>query len=229
MRILDLFCGAGGAAMGYHRAGFEVVGVDINPQPNFPFKFIQGDAVEYLQEHGSEFDAIHASPPCQVHSVLAHLARKTHKDFIPATREALIATGKPYVIENVPGAPLISPIVLCGTMFNLGVRDAQLRRHRLFETNWEMLPPPPCDHRGRTIGIFGSKARDTAEEKRHYSKDKETRGKPPASILFSLKDAQEAMGVDWMSAKELSQSIPPAYTEFIGKQIPHSSGGKQNK
>lgn len=218
MKLLDLFCGAGGAGYGYHLAGFDVVGVDIEPQPNYPFEFVQGDALEYLKLHGDRFDAIHASPPCQTYSVLSHLARKTHKALVPETRELLLETGKPYVIENVPGAPLINPIVLCGTMFGLQTSDgAQLRRHRLFETSIDiLLLVPPCGHTGRTIGIFGDKARDTGEEKRHYSKPKETRGAPPETILFSLEEARKAMGVDWMSYKELSQAIPPAYTKYIG-------------
>ena len=220
MRLLDAFCGAGGAAIGYHRAGFEVVGVDIAPQPHFPFEFHQGDALEYIREHGHEFDVIHTSPPCQVHSVLSHLARPGHKDYIPQTRKALRKSGKIYVIENVPGAPLIRPIMLCGTMFGLEAPDgAQLRRHRLFETNIGFVLTMPCEHGGYTIGIFGDKARDTGAEKRHYTQPKETRGGPPDDILFSLEDAQCAMGIDWMSFKELSQAIPPAYTEWIGRYI----------
>lgn len=217
LKLLDLFCGAGGAGMGYHQAGFEVTGVDIVAQPRYPFRFIQADALEYLALHGSEFDAIHASPPCQVYSALAHLARKTHKGLIPEARELLIKSEKPFVIENVPGAPLRNPTILCGTMFGLSTSDgAQLRRHRLFETSFAVLLTPPCRHAGRTIGIFGSKGRDTGEEKRHYSKPKEDRGAPPDSILFPLEEAQLAMGIDWMNYKELSQAIPPAYTKFIG-------------
>lgn len=223
MRLLDLFCGAGGAAMGYHRAGFdEIVGVDNRPQKNFPFEFVQADALEYCAEYGHEFDVIHASPPCQVHSALKLFAGREHRDLIPATRAALDRTGKLYIIENVPGAPLINPIMLCGTSFGLQTScGALLRRHRLFETNFDILPAPPCHHiKGRrTIGIFGNKARDTAAEKRHYSKPKETRGGPPDTILFTLEDARAAMGISWMKFTELSQAIPPAYTEWIGKKI----------
>jgi DNA (cytosine-5)-methyltransferase 1 len=222
MRLLDLFCGAGGAGMGYHRAGFEVVGVDINPQPHYPFEFHQADALEYLAAHGQEFDAIHASPPCQRYSVLAHLARKSHKAMIPQVRKALIEIMKPFVIENVPGAPLHNPIQLCGTSFGLiASNGAQLRRHRLFETNFPVGIIPPCAHNknGATIGIFGDKARDTGEEKRHYSKPKQTRGRPPETILFTHEDAGQAMGIDWMNIHELSQAIPPDYTEFIGRQL----------
>lgn len=207
--------------MGYHRAGFtEIVGVDIEPQPRYPFAFVQADALEYLANHGHEFDVIHASPPCQVHSVLSHLAGKHHLDLIPDTRRVLKQTGKLYIIENVPGAPLINPFTLCGTGFGLKTQDgARLKRHRLFETNFDILLVPPCAHQGRTIGVFGDKARDTAEEKRHYGKSKETRGQPPDSILFSLEDARCAMGIDWMNFKELAQAIPPAYTEWIGQRI----------
>jgi len=212
--------------MGYHRAGFEVVGVDIAPQPHFPFEFHQGDALDFIREHGREFGVIHASPPCQVHSVLSHLARPSHKDYIPQTRKALRKSGKVYVIENVPGAPLIRPIMLCGTMFGLASPDgAQLRRHRLFETNAGFVLTPPCAHNGRTIGIFGDKARDTGAEKRHYTQPKETRGGPPDDILFTLEDAQYAMGIDWMNFKELSQAIPPAYTEWLGRRILEADRG----
>lgn len=204
--------------MGYHRAGFdEIVGIDINPQTRFPFTFIQDDALEYCRKYGQTFDAIHASPPCQVHSVLSHLARKTHKDMIPATRALLLKTGKPYIMENVPGAPLLKPIMLCGTLFGLITEcGAQLRRHRLFETSFDIFPVPQCAHSGRTIGIFGDKARDTAAEKRHYSKARDGRAKPQG-IKFTLNDARRAMGIDWMNFKGLSQAIPPAYTEFIGR------------
>lgn len=222
MKLLDLFCGAGGAAVGYHRAGFtEIVGVDIEPQPRYPFEFVQADALEYVAEHGSKFDVIHASPPCQVHSVLAHLARPNHKDYIPETRKLLRFIARPYIIENVPGAQLKNPLVLCGTMFGLQTNcGAQLRRHRLFETSLNVLfLTPPCIHNGRTIGIFGDKARDTAAEKRHYSQPAGTRGVPPDNILFTMEDACQAMGIDWMTRAELSQAIPPAYTSWLGRQL----------
>ncbi len=225
MRLLDLFCGAGGAAVGYHRAGFEdITGVDIKPMPRYPFEFVQGDALEYVIEHGAEFDVIHASPPCQMHSRLSHLAGPEHKDYIPETRRLLVDSGTIYVIENVPGAPLINPFMLCGTMFGLRTSNgAQLRRHRLFEANFDVILVPPCNHNGRTIGIFGDKARDTGAEKRHYSQSIETRGEPPNNILFTYEDACNAMGMDWANIRELSQAIPPAYTEFIGRRILETS------
>jgi DNA (cytosine-5)-methyltransferase 1 len=141
MRLLDLFCGAGGAAMGYYRAGYtEIVGVDIHPQKRYPFTFVQGDALEYLAAHGHEFDLIHASPPCQAYSRARMLQGNDHPDLVGPTRELLIASGKPYIIENVVGAPLINPIRLTGTMFGL-----LTVRPRLFESNLPipMLLEPP--------------------------------------------------------------------------------------
>ena len=223
-RLLDLFSGAGGAAMGYHRAGFEVVGVDHRPQKNYPFAFVQADALEYCAEHGHEFDAIHASPPCQAHSSMRtmHNAR-AHDDLVGPTRDLLQRLGKPYVIENVPGAPLPGAIVLCGTMFGLGWEDAELRRHRLFESNILMLAPS-CMHgqrasvvgvygghlrnrRRRTIGVYGEGVRDSGRKMDRGVAD------------FSVEEGRAAMGIDWMTIAELCQAIPPAYTEWVGRQL----------
>lgn len=221
-RLLDLFCGAGGAAKGYHDAGFEVVGVDINPQPRYPFEFIQGDA---LAADTRGFDAIHASPTCQAHTSLKTMYNaKPHLDLIPETRAKLIASGLPYAIENVVGAPLLHPIMLCGTAFGLGVEDAELRRHRLFETSFPIIFVPQCAHgsrdtigvygghvrnrrRARTIGVYGEGCRD--------SRRKFDKGVPD----FAIGQGREAMGIDWMTIAELSQAIPPAYTQFIGEQL----------
>uniref|UniRef100_A0AAU8GRC0 DNA methyltransferase n=1 Tax=Mycobacterium phage TwoPeat TaxID=3158882 RepID=A0AAU8GRC0_9CAUD len=134
MRILDLFSGAGGAGAGYRRAGFEVVGVDIDPQPNYPYEFHQGDALKYLLEHHQEFDAFHASPPCQAFTNAQKIRGNEHPDYVTATRAAFDLIGKPWVIENVPGAPLILPIELCGCMFP----GLKTYRPRLFELNWEL-------------------------------------------------------------------------------------------
>jgi DNA (cytosine-5)-methyltransferase 1 len=206
-RLLDLFCGAGGAAVGYHRAGFEVVGVDIKPQKHYPFEFHQADALEYLAEHGREFDAIHASPPCQAFTTLARMWNaKKHESLVEPTREALVASGRPFVIENVVGAPLVAPVLLCGTMFGLGTERAQLRRHRLFETSFPVGLTPTHQHVGRVIGVYGNKSRDRRRAN-GGSKD------------FPNEDAKMAMGIDWMTRAELSQAIPPAYTEWIGKQL----------
>jgi DNA (cytosine-5)-methyltransferase 1 len=216
-RLLDLFCGAGGAGKGYADAGFEVVGVDIAPQPNYPFGFIQDDALDYLRTYVGvcRFDAIHASPPCQAYSILRHAAE--HKgsdapDLIEPTRELLKATGLPYVIENVPGAPTNHLIVLCGSMFGLGSNDRQLRRHRNFETSFPMMSPP-CAHQGEAIGVYGGgpTGRYTfgnGAKKDYYGR----RGGYQGTVA----EKQEAMDIDWMTATELNQAIPPAYTEHIG-------------
>ena len=228
-RILDLFCCAGGAGMGYHQAGFDVVGVDIRPQPRYPFPFVQMDVFAYLAHHAGRihrlFDAIHASPPCQAHSAMKtmHNARE-HLDLVPETRERLNSIGLPWAIENVVGAPLIAPITLCGTMFGLGVEDADLQRHRLFELSHPILFVPECQHgqrdtigvyggharnrrRARTIGIYGEGARD--------SRRKFDKGVPD----FTVEQARIAMGIDWMTLAELCQAIPPAYTRFIGQHL----------
>lgn len=200
MKLLDLFCCAGGAGMGYHRAGFEVDGVDIRPQKKYPFRFIQGDAVEYLKAHGHEYDVIHASPPCQEHSKAKHLANDGHGDFIETIRAELKKAGKPYVIENVPGAPLINPVVLNGFMFGLNVD-----RERLFECSFSMpfmLKPQSAQKQvkmGRPV-----KDGEIIQVVGHFS---------------NVPYARKAMGIDWMGQKELAQAIPPAYTEFIGREL----------
>lgn len=210
-RLLDLFCCEGGAGMGYYRAGFEVVGVDIEPQPNYPFEFHQGDAIEYLREHGHEFDAVHASPPCQAHSALkTSWNAREHLDLVPDTREALQDFDGPWVIENVEGAPLIDPIRLCGSMFGLGIPGFQLRRHRLFELSGDLfILTPHCQHNGPVVGVYG----DHLRSRGHWRKGADFPGQDKVKL------ASEAMGADWMSWHGLSQSIPPAYTEFIGAQM----------
>ena len=207
-RLLDLFSGAGGAAVGYHRAGFDVTGVDIKPQPRYPFKFVQADALEYVAEHGHEFDFIHASPPCQKFSAyrrsMPERGDEHYVNLIPDTRAALIASGLPYVIENVPGAPLIEPMMLCGSSFSLDVR-----RHRLFESNLFLLGQP-CNHAWQTPR-FDRGSRHIRPNDRCTVAVGEWR--------IPLKLQQQAMGIDWMSVSELSQAIPPAYTEYIGEQL----------
>ena len=215
MKLLDLFCGAGGAAMGYYRAGFtEIIGVDIVPQPRYPFRFVEADALKYLVsliEAGaiSEFDMIHASPPCQGYSrATRHLSNGNYQNLIPETRKLLIKTGLPYVIENVPGAPCVNPIVLCGTMFGL-----PLIRHRLFECNPTVWFPPAvcrCSHlctNSKTsegqLSSFGRGATAICV----------------AGSIYLKRDGEIAMGIDWMTKKELSQSIPPAYTEWLGSYM----------
>ena len=208
MRLLDLFCCAGGAGMGYHRAGFDVVGVDIKPQPRYPFEFHQADALEYMAAHGHEFDAIHASPPCQAFTDLNQMWNaKEHADLLTPTREALQALGKPYVIENVEGAPMVNYITLCGTAMGLGTDAAELRRHRRFEIVPHLLMVPPCAHglKDRVIGVYGGHGRD--------------RRRTVNTQDFSTADRRIAMGIDWMTGAELSQAIPPAYTEYIGRHL----------
>jgi len=204
---LDLFCKAGGASEGYRRAGFDVVGVDIEAQPNYPFEFHQADAIEFVKEYGHEFDAIAASPPCQRYSTMTRDHSK-HPDLIGPTREALVATGKPYVIENVQGARnfMVDPVKYCGSSFGLRVR-----RHRLFESNITIVTPV-CDHarQGQAVGIYG-----VMETRTYLRPDGTKRGRKAQS----LEEAQEAMGIDWMTWKELTQAIPPAFTQHIGIQL----------
>ena len=160
-KLLDLFCGAGGAGYGYHQAGFEVTGVDNEYMRDYPFEFHQADALEYLEKHSQEFDVIHASPPCQAYSAMQHIHKnhEEHPDLVEPVRKLLIASGKPYIIENVIGAPLRVDLMLCGTMFGL-----RIIRHRIFESNIPMpLLVPTCNHtnvfdkwhgRGKTADMF---------------------------------------------------------------------------
>lgn len=229
MRLLDLYCGAGGAAMGYYQAGFKhIVGVDNEPQRRYPFIFVQADALAYLEKWGREFDFIHASPPCQAYSVLKGMTTKKHPELVTETREGLQASRKPYVIENVPGAPLHASLLLCGSMFGLGTGDAQLRRHRLFECSMLIMAPGYCDHGGRPIGVYGRTPRDPEiESRRRKPKTITVTGSTPQQNVvrnqiretFSVNQAREAMGISWMSMAELSQAIPPAYTRYIGEQV----------
>jgi DNA (cytosine-5)-methyltransferase 1 len=212
-RLLDLFCGAGGCSAGYQRAGFDVVGVDIKPQPRYPFEFVQMDALEFLRT-GLPMPglippvAIHASPPCLDRTNLKAVNRHIeHEDLVAPCRELLIAMGLPYVIENVPGnvnggSPLRDPIRLCGSSFGLNVR-----RHRLFECSFPVMALP-CYHNGQrprydvyehgkwrlsgTVPVYGKGGRKARE---HWA---------------------QAMSIDWMTHDELAQAIPPAYTEHIG-------------
>lgn len=199
-RLLDLFCCAGGAAMGYHRAGFEVFGVDIDPQPRYPFEFVQGDALKLLLERHSEFDAFHASPPCQAFTNAQKIRGNTHPDFLAATRAAFELIGKPWVIENVPGAPMRADALLCGAMFSL-----RTYRHRLFESNVPLRAPDHPEHEVRST--------------------KMGRAPRPGEFMhvvgnFSgVTHARAAMGIEWMTRDELREAIPPAYTEHIGRQL----------
>ena len=270
MRLLDLYCGAGGAAMGYHRAGFdEIVGVDISPQPRYPFEFVQADALEFLADHGHEFDAIHASPPCQGYSIMHNLPWLRGREYpllILPTLEMLEALGKPYVVENVMGARHGSKTLqkrgleahglkagwLCGGMFGL-----PFYRHRLFATNWLWLAPGHPRHQGviKPGRMLGDRANQVSilpigkSPIQRYDGSTRTKQREGLNIRpgyehvpFSYPTlanwqngvqsngvgighakgwrlAAEAMGIDWMKRDELTQAIPPIYTEFIGRQM----------
>ncbi|MBM7053174.1 DNA cytosine methyltransferase [Streptomyces durocortorensis] len=200
-RLLDLFCCQGGAAKGYADAGFDVTGVDTAPQPRYPFRFVQADAIAYVLEHGGEFDVIHASPPCQHDSDCQRLQGNTHPDLIAPTRTALMATGRPWVLENVRGAlpKLDRPVMLCGPMFGV-----ETYRHRYFETGGgltlnqphhpahtvpqsKMGRPIPPGHYGQFVGNFSG-----------------------------VQHARNVMGVPWMNRDGIRECIPPAYTQCIG-------------
>jgi DNA (cytosine-5)-methyltransferase 1 len=202
-RLLDLFCGAGGAGMGYHRAGFEVVGVDINPQSRYPFEFIRADAVHEFDLVFLEVEpaVIHASPPCQAFTNARVIHSREHLDLLTPTRELLKETGLPWVIENVPGAPMRKDLVLCGTQFDaLAGPNGQLVRHRWFEFSDPYIAPPlvhPCRHDRPTVSVFGH----------------------GGHIYHRVEDWRKVMGIEWMTRDELAQAIPPAYTELIGHQL----------
>ncbi len=202
--LLDLFSGAGGAAMGYYRAGFDVVGVDIVPQPHYPFRFIRANALDYVVAHGCEYDVIHASPPCQRYSQCTPPQyRQNHPDLIASTRQILLTIEKPYVIENVPAAaPLLwRPIMLCSSMF-----DLPMERHRYFELSWTFKPAWEdrlyCRHIKTPVLVTGV-----------------TRRKDEPRRENSAAECREAMDIGWMTRAELDEAIPPAYTEYIGRQM----------
>jgi DNA (cytosine-5)-methyltransferase 1 len=198
-RALDLFCGAGGAAMGLSRAGFEVVGVDLLPQPRYPFEFIEDNALRVPLDG---FDFIWASPVCKHFSrvSLVSRSRDNWSDLITPIRQRLKEWGGPYIIENVPDAPLIDPIELCGRMFGL-----ELYRHRHFESNVELHAPEHPVHRAK-VAKLGRPAQPGAY----------------VSVVgnFSgVEQARAAMGIEWMTGTELSQAIPPAFSEYLGRAI----------
>ena len=224
-RVLDLYCGAGGASWGYYCAGFNVVGVDLFPQRNYPrkegFDFWQQDAIDVLREvpiriEGlgisqldlSQFDLIHASPPCQAYSDLQKQNKITYPDLIAETREALIETGIPYVIENVEGAPLTNPVTLCGVFFP----PLRVIRHRLFECSFPVHQPEHFDH---------PLCYTMDKRKNHYGKMDEWKDfvHVNGGGNCSVAAARDAMGIDWMTKKELNQAIPPRYTDYIGGQF----------
>jgi DNA (cytosine-5)-methyltransferase 1 len=207
-KLLDLFCGAGGAGRGYMDAGFEVTGIDIEDQPDYPGTFIRGDALEYLQAHGHEYDAVHASPPCQASSNLTKGTNKGRQyvNLIPGTRKLLSGLSVPTVMENVQGSDLRRDMVLCGEMFGLGVI-----RHRYFELeNFEFAPPAHLPHRGRVRGWRHGQYFDGP----YLAVHGEGGGKG------SVAEWQVAMGISWTNnRKSIAEAIPPAYTAFIGGQV----------
>lgn len=224
LKLIDLFCKAGGASMGYYRAGFDVIGVDIEPQPNYPFPFYQGDAIDVMLNllegypfkasdgnwyYLEDFSALAGSPPCQNFSPMRRglWQDRQHPDLIAPTRAVFRATQKPYVIENVQNArkSLVDPIILCGSMFGLQTSDGnQLRRHRCFETSFP-LTAPKCQHNSQqVVGVYGHSG---GKSKRDGLK------------FFGTEDWKVVMGIDWMTGTELAQAIPPMYTEYIGKQL----------
>jgi len=210
-RLLDLFCGAGGASDGYDKSGFKVTGVDIDDQPNYPFRFVQRDAL--TARFLGRYDAIHASPMCQGYCWSTQRPRnegKVYPNQIPATREILIASGKPYVIENVPTAPLINPTYLEGTMFGLNVI-----RRRCFETSF-WLPQPMYIKRLKPIMQQSKRDPRIFIQKSAYCS---VAGNGADGWSCRVKDWGVAMGIDWMDRKEIVQAIPSAYTEHIGKYL----------
>lgn len=252
-RILDLFCCEGGAARGYALAGFTPYGVDLFKhkhkgrtkgfsQKRYPYPSHQGDVIDVLTrllagekvaftapdgmvEHLglSDFDAIHASPPCQRHSAGTRaITREEYPDLIGPTRELLKETGLPYIIENVPGAPLVDAIELCGSMFDLRAHDEDgvllhLQRHRQFESNVPITAPRPCDHQSPTAGVYGGarsrKPGQSAAEHRRDARQERGGGYVPRSIEV----CQNLLGIDWMTKGGMNQSIPPAYSRYLGE------------
>jgi DNA (cytosine-5)-methyltransferase 1 len=215
-RLLDLFCGAGGCSVGYHRAGFLVTGVDIAKQPRYPFRFIQADALEYVAENGHKFDAVHASPPCQRYSTASFTKdnKERHPDLLGPTRSSLQLADRPWVIENVPGSPMEGwPVQLCGLMFGLKVF-----RHRWFESSLFLMSPHHPSHLGKVIGKGGMccvvghgggcSRRMRQQINRHGAGGQQGKAEWMA-----------AMGIDWMTRNEMAQAIPPAYTQLIGRQL----------
>jgi len=212
-KILDLFCGAGGCSMGYKLAGLEPSGVDINEQTQYPFHFVRGNALELVCEMSSRFDAIHASPPCQCFTKYRNCRKdisSRYEDLITATRECLVASGKPWIMENVVGSPLLAPVTLCGSMFGLDVR-----RHRLFESSFP-IRAKKCDHSVWQPNRFpGGRSRERGHARVLCRGTIEVgRWNIPLSIQ------QAGMGINWITdLRMLSEAIPPAFTKYIGEEL----------
>jgi len=225
-RLLDLFCGAGGASVGYSRAGFEVVGVDIKPQPRYPLKFHQGDALAFIEEHGSEFDAIHASPPCQAFTQMSSRYRgkggptDDHVNLLTPTRAMLRGYRQPWVIENVQGAVhhMQATVVLHGGMFGLGVH-----RPRLFESNLLLTAPQGAKRTVAPLGVYGARPDGHTTYRYRNNTTIARSGRYTTKSLIrtakSIEEARAAMGIDWMDWSEIKEAIPPAYSEYLGRQL----------
>lgn len=208
MRALDLFCGAGGAGAGLARAGFTVKGVDFRPQPGYPFEFEERDVCDIEPWELLGYDFIWASPPCQKHTAMRTMHNaKAHLDLIPPTRALLEAAGVPYAIENVVGAPLLHPVMLCSSTLAPEGSPMELQRERLVEASFP-VPPLPCAHRLPCLGLYGGHVRD--RRRREGSKNR-GREDPPLAL------AQRLMGVDWMTLGDMCQAIPPAYSEHVAR------------
>ena len=215
--LLDLFCCEGGAAMGYHRAGFEVIGVDIKPQKRYPFAFVQADALNYLAElvksgRIRRFAAIHASPPCQEYSALKSLKTHTYPDLLAPTRDALMACGVPWIMENVATARMHHGVLICGTSLGLNVR-----RHRRFDSSHLLYPAGPCRHGPDNINVYGHNAwnyRPRSEEWRRTYKRTNAKQCPVPKAQAAV-----AFEAPWMSLHGLAECVPPAYTEWLGRQL----------
>ncbi len=210
-KLLDLFCGGGGASVGYHRAGFDVTGVDDNPKvaKHYPFEFHHADALEYLADHGGEYDVIHASPPCQSESDLRHRWDVEYPDLLAPTLAALVGIGRPWIVENVDSTKqLPGALILCGAAFGLGATCKggiwrPLKRHRRFGSNtWLMGPGCACPNT-QPVGVYGNGGGGDM-----------TRG-----YKATRPEARAAMGIDWMPHELLVQAIPPVYCEFVGAQL----------
>lgn len=203
--VVDLCCKAGGMSAGLARAGFRVIGVDREPQPRYPFEFIQADALTVdLDELGA--DAYAVSPPCQPFSVTRHIPNSRaadYDDIVAPMRARLAATGRPYVIENVPEAPLRADLMLCGSMFGLVLDDYELRRHRVFELEGFTCPQLACRHGRKVLGVYGKGGPNATGKGR----------------VATISEARALMGAPWMVTREICQAVPPAYAEFIGRHL----------
>lgn len=214
-KILDGFACGGGAGVGYERAGFEVIGCDIVRHKRNPHPLLLADFLDVPIEMLRMFDAIHVSPPCQGYSVMQHAPGAVGAPkLIAAVRARLTAAGRPFIIENVEGAreDMNAPVCLCGTMFGLGIPGYELRRHRLFETNWGLLAPCPCAHKLPAIGVYGGHVR-TRSASTGGRKSGDFKGQDRPALM------RQAMGIDWLSMAEMSEAIPPAYTQWVGCQL----------